>query len=232
MKNIKRILLVSLAGMALLTGCKGSSAKTTEKTTEETTEETTEKATEKKVSVMAKNDGRVGLGTVTTVGTQATTEAVSSGSSTQAATTSGSATDTTAYTQNTAETTTADTSSQSTTDSTQTAATDATTAQSATDADGELICPYCGLVYSGTDMSAYYSHIAACAEAEGARSSLATCPYCGEEFSTVIDDPASPGESMYDSHLAREEWANREYVMCQRCGEYYKNGTTHVCGQQ
>ena len=227
MKRIKGILLIALAGMALMTGCKGASIKTTETETETetTTEKKTEKTTEKDKTTATKTDAKVGLGTVTTAGTQATTEAASSGSSTQSNTTSGTATDNTTYTQNTVETTQADTTSQTTTDSAQ-------TAQSATDAEGDLICPYCGLVYSGSDMTNYYSHIAACAEAEGAKSSLATCPYCGEEFSTVIDDPASPGESMYDSHLAFEEWANREYVMCQLCGEYYKNGTTHVCGQQ
>lgn len=90
-------------------------------------------------------------------------------------------------------------------------------------------CPYCGLVYDGDNVEAYNAHVAACAQAEGGKSTLAVCPYCGESFSTVIDDPQNPGVSLYDSHITQEEWEHREYVMCQLCGEYYKNGTEHTC---
>ena len=90
-------------------------------------------------------------------------------------------------------------------------------------------CPYCGLVYEGDNVEAYNAHVAACAQAEGGKSTLAVCPYCGESFSTVIDDPQNPGVSLYDSHMTQEEWEHREYVMCQLCGEYYKNGTEHTC---
>jgi uncharacterized Zn-finger protein/predicted small lipoprotein YifL len=99
---------------------------------------------------------------------------------------------------------------------------------SATTASG-YTCPYCNLVYEGSDMSAYNDHVVADAKSHGDTGSIATCPYCGQEYSTLAEDPGSSGESLYESHVAQEEWANREYVMCQKCGEYYKNGTEHHC---
>ncbi len=90
-------------------------------------------------------------------------------------------------------------------------------------------CPYCKLTYKGDNVEAYNAHIAACAEADEAKTSSSVCPYCGGTYSLVDHDPGDPDKSMYASHLAQEEWAHREYVMCQFCGEYYKNGTEHTC---
>lgn len=127
----------------------------------------------------------------------------------------------------------------STTDATTAGATDSTTTAANTASadntvvtDEGLICPYCGLLYTGTGNDNYYSHVAACAEANGDRDSLAECSYCGKLFSTKYIDPAGNGDTMYNTHISFEEWAHREYVMCQLCGEYYKNGTEHVCKQQ
>ncbi len=98
--------------------------------------------------------------------------------------------------------------------------------------DGNLKCPYCGLVYDGSaGNDGYYTHFAACAKANGDADTLSECSYCGGLYSTKYEDPAAKGKTMYDSHMEAEEWAHRDYVMCQKCGEYYKNGTEHVCSK-
>lgn len=98
--------------------------------------------------------------------------------------------------------------------------------------DGGLKCPYCGLVYDGSIGNAgYYTHFAACASANGDGDTLSECSYCGELFSTKYEDPSAKGKTMYENHMEFEEWAHRDYVMCQKCGEYYKNGTEHVCSK-
>ena len=98
--------------------------------------------------------------------------------------------------------------------------------------DGGLKCPYCGLVYDGSvGNDGYYTHFAACAKANGDGDTLSECPSCGELYSTKYEDPSAKGKTMYESHMEFEEWANRDYVMCQKWGEYYKNGTEHVCSK-
>ncbi len=154
-KKLSIVLITTLMGTILVTGCGGKTSSSTEATTKNT------------------------ASTTATSASNVSTAAVAD--STKAA-----ASNTTADTQ-TADTQAADT----------------------TDNSKALKCPYCDLEYSGDDTTAYYAHIAACASANSGRSSLATCPYCNESFSTVVDDPKNPGVSLYDSHIQKEEAARR-----------------------
>lgn len=182
-KKLNILLITALMGTILLTGCGSKTSSNTEATTKNTASTTDN-------STSAANTSTTAAADTTKAATSSTAAADSSNKT--AATSAANDTGKSAASNTTAATQTADTQTAGTTDNSKV-----------------LKCPYCDLEYSGDDTTAYYAHIAACASANGGRSSLATCPYCNESFSTVVDDPKNPGVSLYDSHIQKEEAARR-----------------------